>query len=155
MKSQEGFILVEMVLAIFILGMVAASYFSAQATAFKSSFYIKERSNALTIAQSEDFSGDEQYPGVIGYVHKQTYNTAPWWYGVTTANVSKSAGLSFTPAVLAATYAGYTVNVTASALSAPYNADIQQITVVVAHSRPEGKVDIVSYVGYNTNMGTR
>ncbi len=151
MKRQEGFVLIEMVLAVFILGIVAASYFTAQATAFKGSYYIKEKSNALTIAQSENLSGDEQYPGIIGYVHKQPYNAAPWWFGVTTSNVSTSPGLSFTPAVLAAGYAGFTVNVTASALEG-FNSDIQKITVVIAHSRPEGTVDVVSYLGYSTNI---
>ncbi len=156
MKSERGFTLIEAALAIAILAIVTASIFSAQASVFKGSFYVQEKSNALTLAQSENFSGDAQYPGVIGYVHTQTYNTAPWWYGVTTANVTKSAGLSFTPALLDSTYAGYTVNVTAEALpvEAPffYNSELQKITVVVRHDRPEGGIDIVTFVGYNDNI---
>jgi prepilin-type N-terminal cleavage/methylation domain-containing protein len=160
MKSERGFTLLEVVVAIGIFSILVATYFTAQSTAFKSSYLFNTRVKTIYLSQTENISSAEVYPGIIGYVHMATYNNAPWWYTANTSSVNMSPGLSFAPSQLLPKYAGLTVNVTASSLAGigSYSANetkIQKITVKISQSRPWGAIDILQIVGYNAFTGGR
>ena len=128
MKDEKGFTLIEVVLAIALLGVVAAGFLGALATGSKAISIADERATAESLARAQ-----------MEYVRSQAYSSADWNYTVT------SSGLSSTdeptadwwdfdpPSWLSADYDTYAVIVSTVPLSGTIDNGIQVITVTIEH----------------------
>ena len=117
MKSEKGFSLIEVMIAIAILGIIGVVFLGALATASKAMFVTDERATAESLARSQ-----MEYVKNCSYV----YGASP----------------PYEQADVATTHPGYFISVdappidpdTGEALAAPANdAGIQKITVTVKH----------------------
>ncbi len=72
MKSEKGFSLIEVVIAIALLGIVAVAFLGALATGSRVIFIADERATAESLARTQ-----------MEYVRNQDYSDAPWNYDVT------------------------------------------------------------------------
>lgn len=133
-QSQKGLSLVEVLIALAILGVVAVVFLSSLATSSKATIIADERTNAESLTRSE-----------LEYIKSQPFSEAPWSYIVSTTGYSTNSNYpSWWDATdpdfhkLPAEYTGYSANVTAEGYDA--NGDghddtgIWQITVQVYHS---------------------
>ena len=121
-RSQRGFTLIEVILAIALLGIIAVAFFSAMATGSLALFIADERATAESLARSQ-----------MEYVKNQAYK------------VDGSYERIEPPA-------GYDIVTTADPLPDPNAPDndlegIQQITVTVSH---QGK-KVITLVGYKVD----
>ncbi len=106
MKNEKGFTLIEVIIAVALLGVIAIAFLSALGTASLAIFIADERATAESLARSQ-----------MEYVKNQSYDD--------TNNPPQYSLLSGIPG-------GYTVNVTAESLNNPDDG-IQKITIVVSH----------------------
>jgi len=139
MKSEKGFSLIEVTIAIALLGIVAVAFLSAMGTASKAIFIADEQATAESLARSE-----------MEYVRNQDYSVAPWAYELplyTKTNPPPDPPSwwdTHTP-TLPTGYDGYTVTVSAEPLYAAN--DIQKITLIVKH---QDKPEVVKLEGYRS-----
>jgi prepilin-type N-terminal cleavage/methylation domain-containing protein len=122
MKSEKGFSLAEVMVAVALLGVVSVSFLSAIGTAYRAVFIADEQASAENLARSE-----------MEYVKSQEYSVAPWSYEI---QVGESPSGEFPgwweehPSTLPAGYESYVVSVTAEALH-DNDDGVQKIVVVV------------------------
>ncbi len=120
MGNEKGWTLVEVIIALGILGMIGIAFFSSLSGASKALFVADERATAESLARSE-----------MEYVKSSdNYTIAPWSYNVSTNPTTTPWGSSH---ALSTDYNDYTANVIAEPLSAPDDG-IQKITVTVKHN---------------------
>ena len=114
--NETGLSLIEILVALAILGSIAVVFLSGLATAAKATLIVDKRATAESITRSE-----------MEYVKSQDYVIAPWLYELPTTPPMWDASHT-----LPAGYNGYTVNVTAELLDGHESDDgIQKITVTV------------------------
>jgi prepilin-type N-terminal cleavage/methylation domain-containing protein len=122
MKEERGFALVEILIAIAVLGIISAGFLGALGTASKALFTSDERATAESLARSQ-----------MEYVKNQDYDSGdPQSYEQTD--------------VPSAQHPNYTTSVAAQALNNPDDG-IQKITVTVKHS----SVTIITLEDYKVN----
>ena len=147
-KSEKGIGLIEVLIALAILGLVAAAFLSGLATASKALIVADERTTAESLARSQ-----------MEYVKSQDYSNTnvDWDYTVT------DSGRSFTtqppdwwvdanpgnPPLLASNYAGYSVEASADEDAA--NVDIQKITVEVYYEHDDSSDPVIKLEGYKVD----
>jgi len=127
MKSEKGFSLIEVMIAIALLGIIGTAFLGALSTASKALFVSDERATAESLARSQ-----------IEYVKSQDYD-ADWNYTVTDSGRSSSDEPSWwldvspggNPPLLSSDYARYSAEVSAD--EDDDNPGIQKITVTVKH----------------------
>jgi len=123
MKDQKGFSLIEVVIAVALLGIIAAGFLGALATASKVLFIADERATAESLARSQ-----------MEYVKNCKYGDLPtsWSYELPSGHPSWDEDHS-----LPAGYEGYSVAVTGNIIDAngddTLDSGIQKITVTVKH----------------------
>jgi prepilin-type N-terminal cleavage/methylation domain-containing protein len=143
MKSEKGFSLIEVVIAVALLGIVAIAILLALATGSKAIFIADEQATAESLARTE-----------MEYVRNQEYSGAPWAYELPSASPPADPPTWWDPAdphTLPDGYDGYTVNVSVGTV--PLHAlddGIQKITVLVYH--PYDKM-IIKLDGYRSFRG--
>jgi prepilin-type N-terminal cleavage/methylation domain-containing protein len=148
MKSEKGFSLLEVIIAIALLGIVGVAFLGSLATASRAIFHADERATAESLARTE-----------MEYIRNQEYSGAPWDYTLDYTGASSERDSTDQPSwwsdeagnekppFLSDNYQGYIVEVTVKPLHATDDG-IQEITVVVKHlDKPE---DIVTLVGYRS-----
>ena len=140
MKNEKGFSLVEVLVALALLGIIGAAFLGSLATASKSILIADERTTAESLARSQ-----------MEYVKNHDYSIAPWVYTVTSLQRSSSQQPSWwdadNPPLLSNNYDGYSVEVKADDFDADGDGDIEvpgddegirKITVTVGHNdKPE------------------
>jgi prepilin-type N-terminal cleavage/methylation domain-containing protein len=132
MKSEKGFSLIEVGIAIALLGIVAIALLTALATGSKALFVADERATAESLARAE-----------LEYVRNQDYKGAPWDYELP-SNPPPPSWL-WESRTLPDGYDTYTVGVSAEPLHAS-DAGIQRIIVTVWHlGKPDAIVTLENY----------
>ena len=142
-QSQKGLGLIEVLIAVAILGVVAVVFLSSLATSSRAIIIADERTNAESLTRSE-----------LEYVKSQPFSDVAWSYDVSTTGYSTDSNYpSWWDATdpdfrkLPAEYSGYSANVIAEGYDA--NGDghndmgIWRITVQVYHSEnpyPDNRV---------------
>jgi prepilin-type N-terminal cleavage/methylation domain-containing protein len=139
MKSEKGFSLIEVMIAIALLGIVSVAFLSAMGTASMAIFIADEQATAESLARSE-----------MEYVRNQDYSVAPWAYELPLPPGWPDDSLpewwdEDNPPTLPTGYDGYTVTVSAEPLYAAN--DIQKITLIVKH---QDKPEVVKLEGYRS-----
>ena len=135
MKSEKGFSLIEVMIAIALLGIIGTAFLGALATASKAMFVADERATAESLARSQ-----------MEYVKNQDYSTVPWDYELplhTPANPPPNPPSWWDdddPPTLPDGYAGYSVEISSEAFDADRDGDvdadddgIRKIIVTVKH----------------------
>jgi len=131
MKSEKGFSLIEVAIAIVLLGIVAIAVLGALATSSRALFIADERAAAESLARTE-----------MEYVRNQEYSGAPWTYELPLPPGWPSDSLPSwwdedNPHTLPEGYDGYTINVSAVPIHEigghPIDDGIHKITVKVYH----------------------
>jgi prepilin-type N-terminal cleavage/methylation domain-containing protein len=143
MRSEKGVSLIEVMVAIALMGIVFVTYTGALYTASKAASIADERAVAESLARTE-----------IEYVRSQLYSEAPWNYTVTSSGRSSTDppdrwwDAESNPPLLDSSYAGYSASVSAEGLMEPgIDNEIQKLTVTVI--RGEGPV-IITLEGYRS-----
>lgn len=149
LKDEKGFSLIEVVIAIGLLGIIAAGFLGALGTASKVLFTADERETAKNLAESQ-----------MEYVKKQGYSTDQWSYQITdSSRTALALGAPSwwdvdNPPLLSSDYAGYSVQVSAQDFDADADGKlelpgddehIRKITVKVSH---HDKPDVITLEGY-------
>ncbi len=139
MKNEKGFSLIEVMIAIALLGIIGVAFLGALATASNAIFIADERATAESLARSQ-----------MEYVKNQDYSIAPWEYELPLPadwpEDSLPSWWEDNPSTLPESCDGYTVNVTAKPL--PGEDDyIQKITVTIKHLE---KPDVITLEGYRS-----
>jgi prepilin-type N-terminal cleavage/methylation domain-containing protein len=128
MKQEKGFSLIEVALAIAILGIVAVAFLGALATGSKTIFIADERATAESLARAQ-----------MEYVRGQNYSSAPWDYTLTSSQRSSTDEPAWwddandIPPLLSSDYDGYTVEIHVVPLNGALDDGIQEITAVISH----------------------
>jgi prepilin-type N-terminal cleavage/methylation domain-containing protein len=130
MRQEKGFSLIEVAIAIALLGIVAVAVLGALATGSRGIFIADERATAESLARTE-----------MEYVRSQEYSTAPWDYTVTSSQRSSTDQPFWwdddPPPLLSSNYEGYTAYVSTATLHIlaghPIDDGIQKIIVVIKH----------------------
>ena len=130
MKKEKGFTLIEVLVALLILGIIGTGFLMALTIASKAIIIADERTTAESLARSQ-----------MEHVKNQDYSTINvyWDYTVTGSGPSSSDPPDWwVSAPPPSVPDGYTVNVSATPLPDPENpgsdlVGIQKITVVVSH----------------------
>jgi prepilin-type N-terminal cleavage/methylation domain-containing protein len=140
-KGGKGFTLVEVMIAIALMGTVLVTLLSALSTASKAAMVADERAAMESLARTE-----------MEYVRSQLYSQAPWNYTVTSSDRSSTDSPSWysssKPPLLDSSYAGYTATVSVEGLIDPYiDNEIQEITVTVTC---QGGVGTITLKGYRS-----
>lgn len=131
MKGEKGFSLVEVMIAVLLLGIVSVALLSAVSTASKAVFIADGQASGESLARSE-----------VEYVKSQGYSAAPWSYELPSGTSPTGQFPAWweevsPPHALPEDYVNYIVTVSASPLYATDNG-IQKIEVVV--SAPSGSI---------------
>ena len=125
MKNEKGFSLLEVLLAIALMGIVAVAFLGSLATASKASSIADERATAESLARSQ-----------MEFVRSQAYSSAPWDYTLTWQFRNSTDpplpwyDASKNPPLLTSNYAGYTASVN-TVLVHSTDDGLQKIIVVV------------------------
>ena len=130
MKSEKGFSLIEVMIAMALLGLIAVTFLGALATSSRAIFIADERATAESLARSE-----------MEYVRSQKYSVAPWAYelpsGTSPIGEFPTWWDEDNPHSLPEGYDGYTVNVSTVTIHEisghPVDDGIQKIIVVITH----------------------
>ena len=120
MRNEKGLSLIEVIIALGILGVIIIGFLGAISTASLAMFVADERATAESLARSE-----------MEYVKNQNYYDGPWSYEASTTPITPPWGGD--NHTLSSEYADYTANVTAEALHTPDDG-IQNITITVYHN---------------------
>ena len=144
MKNEKGFSLIEVMIAIALLGIIGVAILGGLATASKAMFVADERATAESLARSQ-----------MEYVKNQSYSTinVDWDYTVTDSGRSSSDAPDWwldvspggNPPFLSSNYAGYSVEAIADEDAAKVG--LQSITVTVKHDG----TTIITLEGYKVN----
>lgn len=141
MKNQKGQSLIEVLIALAILGIVAVSFLTALAMASTAVIVSDEQTTAESLARSE-----------LEYVRSQTFSANPWSYAVSTTSYSTSSSYpswwdSDNPHTIPPEYQGYSVVSSAEGYDAngdgAYDTGIREITCRVYHAETPGPADPV------------
>ena len=133
MKKEKGFTLVEVIIALALVGIIAVSFLMALSAASKALIVADEHTAAESLARSQ-----------MEHIKNQDYSTinVDWVYTVTDLERSSSdwpdwwgTGDPGNPPLLSSNYAGYSVE--ASADEDDDNPGIQKITVTVSYGSNE------------------
>jgi prepilin-type N-terminal cleavage/methylation domain-containing protein len=128
-KRERGFTLVEILVAILLLGIIGVAFFGGLSTASRVIILGDERATSESLARTE-----------MEYVRNQDYYIAPWFYEIPPS----TNPVPWDPTHTVPTgYDGYNVTVTAESLNDPDNG-IQKITIIVEHPDKE-VITLVSY----------
>jgi prepilin-type N-terminal cleavage/methylation domain-containing protein len=95
MKGEKGFTLIEVVIAIGILGIIAAAFMAALAGASRALFIADERATAESLARSQmEYVKSQPYSNNVTYLKLASANI-PAGYDISfvTANVTGTTGL--------------------------------------------------------------
>ena len=134
MKDQKGFSLIEVVIAIGLLGVIAASFLGALGTASKVLFIADERATAESLARSQ-----------MEYVKKQAYNGDNVTYGTYATITGIPQGYTIygynqsQPTLFAQRWDPISGNITAS------ETGIQRIAVTVGHGNKPAVIKLEDY----------
>ncbi len=152
MKGEKGFSLLEVALALALLGVVAATFLTALATGSKSIMIADERATAESLARTQ-----------MEYVRSQEYSAAPWAYtldypdsGPTRSSTDEPTWwdpANNKPELLSADYAGYTVIVSTEPLNGMLDDGIQVINVTIRHTVGGETKEIFTLEDYMTQRG--
>jgi prepilin-type N-terminal cleavage/methylation domain-containing protein len=128
MKGEKGFSLMEVALAIALLGVVAIAYLGALATGSKAIMIADERATAESLARTQ-----------IEYVRSQEYSSADWNYTVTSTQRDSTDPPTWwdpgndNPPLLSVDYNGYTASIVVEPVHV-LDDGIQIITVTIQHT---------------------
>jgi len=148
MKGEKGFSLIEVVMAIAVLGIVAVAYLGALATGSKAIMIADERATAESLARTQ-----------MEYVRSQDYSSADWDYTVTSTQLSSTDPPTASwwnndpPPLLSDDYDNYTVIVNTEPLSGVVDNGIQVITVTIQHTLSGETKEIFTLEGYRAQRG--
>ena len=120
--NEAGISLMETLVALAILGIIAAGFLSGLSTTAKSSLIVDERATAESLARSQI-----EYAKTVGYVYEATEYTAA-------------------PIPSGENYSNYSVSISAEPLNNPDDG-IQKITVTVTHYDEE----VITLEGYKVD----
>jgi prepilin-type N-terminal cleavage/methylation domain-containing protein len=129
-STQRGFTFIEVLVALAILGIIAAAFMFALASSSKSASLSDERTSAESLARTE-----------MEYVKNYVYIPATWQYHLPTTPPSWDASHA-----LPAGYTGFNVNVSSSLVHTTDDG-LQLITIVVSHDSKT----VYTLTGYKTN----
>ena len=143
MKNQKGQALIEILIAIAILGVVAVAFLSALTTASRAIIIGDERTSAEGLVRSE-----------LEYVRSRDFSPPPWSYNVSTTGYSTDSDYpswwdETDPEFhkIPSEYTGYCARVTAQGYDASGNGQddtgISEITVEVYHNENPNPDDMV------------
>lgn len=139
MRNEKGYTLIEVMIALALLGVIAVAFLGALATASNTLIVTDKHSTAESLARTE-----------MEYVKKQVYETciAPWSYELPSAPPSWDETHT-----LPLGYDGYTVSVNAVPLDPEddgYDSDdgLQKITITVKHLDNN---EVIILEGYKTS----
>jgi prepilin-type N-terminal cleavage/methylation domain-containing protein len=136
MKSERGVSLIEVIIAVAILGIISAAFLGALSTASKAMFVADERATAESLARSQ-----------MEYVKNQEYD-ADWNYTVSALSRSWSEQPfwwdALNPPLLSSDYTRYSAE--ASADEDDDNPGIQKITVTITHGE-----EVITLEGYKVD----
>ena len=142
MKTEKGYALLEVMIAMTLMGLVSVTFLGALYTASKAVSIADERATAESLARTE-----------MEYVRSQLYSGATWNYTVCSVGRDSTDPPSWydvdsNPPLLDSSYAGYSVSVSAEGLLEPsIDNEIQKITVTVTY---QGESDIITLEGYRS-----
>ncbi len=145
--SSRGVTLIEALIAMALVGIIAAAFLGGLATASRSAALADIRTNAESLASTQ-----------MEYVKSQTYSEPDWDYELPhngcTCDNHPDWWDDDSPASLPPDYVGYTVKVTAESVPNPDGEDdpfpyIQQITVTVFHYSKD--IPVFELEGYKTD----
>jgi len=143
--GSRGVTLIEALVAMALVGIIAAAFLGALAVASQSAALADIRTNAESLARSE-----------LEYVKSQSYSDPDWDYelphDVCTCD-SHPAWWDYTPSSLPSGYDGYTVKVQAQQVpngGNDYFPTIQQITVTVLHH--SSNTPVFELTGFKTDV---
>ena len=144
LRNQKGFTLIELIVALALLGLIAIAYLGALATASTAIIISDERTTAESLARSQ-----------MEYVKNRDYSDSVWSYEVTSSGRTVVGGApswwdADNPPLLSSDYDGYVVDIIAEDFDADNDGTlevgiagdddegIRRITVTVEHlSKPE------------------
>jgi prepilin-type N-terminal cleavage/methylation domain-containing protein len=129
-QGERGFTFIEVLVALAVLGIIAAAFLYALASSSKSTSLSDERTSAESLTRTE-----------MEYVRDSIYIPAIWQYQLPTTPPSWDTGHA-----LPVGYTGYSVNVSASLVHATDDG-LQLITVVVYH----GSKTVFTLTGYKAD----
>jgi len=133
MKSEKGFSLLEVMIAMLVMGLIGAAFLGSVFTATKTVFITDERASAESLARSE-----MEYVKSLRY-DEESQTVAPWAYELPTTPPPWDENHS-----LPEGYEGYIVSVRADPLDFVDNG-IQKITVTVEHLDNPEVIELESY----------
>lgn len=150
LRKQRGFTLVEVIIALALLGVIAIAYLGGLATASSAILISDERTTAESLARSQ-----------MEYVKNQDYSDNRWSYEVTSSGSTYTERPSWwddsNPPQLPSNYADYTVTITATDFDADNDGilevglvgdedeGIRLITVTVDHAEKPGVIILEDY----------
>lgn len=130
-RGSSGLTLIEVIIAVALLGVIAAGYMSALSTATMAVSLADQRTAAESLARTE-----------MEYVKSQRdYLEAPWEYEIPHGSAPPWDESHTIPE----DYDGYIVHVSAEPLHADGDDGIQVITVIVSHVTKEGVITLEGY----------
>ena len=137
-RSEKGFSLIEVVIAIALLGIVAVALLGGLSTASRAILTADERASAESLARTG-----------MEYVRNQDYSLAPWTYELPYQTPPADPPAWWDPGnppALPAGYEGYAVAVSVAPLHGIEDG-IQKITVTVKH---QNKPQVITLEGYRS-----
>jgi len=141
-KNEKGFSLIEVVIALLLLGIIGVALLSGLATASIALVIADERATAESLARSQ-----------MEYVKNQGYNTAPAGGEVTYAEITAPDGYTIWSVNRAGTTVEDIIGVpwnTQANQPSPTDDGIQKITVTVIHNANNDK-EVITLEGYKVN----
>jgi prepilin-type N-terminal cleavage/methylation domain-containing protein len=140
MNGEKGFSLMEVALAMALLGVVAVAFLTALATGSRTIFVADERATAESLARTQ-----------MEYVRGQEYSGAPWNYTVTPSALDSTDPPGWwtdnPPPLLTAEYDGYSAGIDVEPLHASDDG-LQVITVTIDHLVDGDMKEIFVLEGY-------
>jgi len=142
MKGEKGFSLLEVALAIALLGVVAVAFLTALATGSRAIFIADERATAESLARTQ-----------MEYVRSQEYNAAPWNYTITPSERDSTDPPTWwtdaPPPLLPAEYDGFSAGISVESLHTSDDG-IQVVTVAIDHLVDGEMKEIFVVEGYRS-----
>jgi prepilin-type N-terminal cleavage/methylation domain-containing protein len=137
MKSEKGFSLIEVIIAIALLGVISAAFFGALFTVSKATFTSDELATAESLARSQ-----------LEYVKNAPYQDGGFSYEIPPdPPMTQPPPWDTTYTTLDSIYPGYSVGVNGTSLNSPDDG-IQMITVIIYHNKDVDPEPVVTLEGY-------